>query len=124
MLRPKGLTREQDWLNVENPKTRYGYIQRMVNEWWKLWMQHFVPNLQMRNKWFKERKNVSIGDVVLVIDSNIPRSKWQLAIIIETFPGNDGHIRSVKIRTSSGQYTRPITKLCLLLTKEELQNSN
>ena len=75
LLRPKGLVHETDEINVGNPRTRYGYIQRLVDEWWKIWMSNFVPNFQVRSKWFKERKNVEIGDIVLMIDSNIARSK-------------------------------------------------
>ena len=39
-------------------------------------MAHFAPNLQPRGKWFKVRENLSVGDIVLVIDKDVPRSKW------------------------------------------------
>ena len=41
--------------------------------------------------------------------------------IIETFPGTDGKIRSAKVETSVGSYDRPITKLCLLISKKEYE---
>ena len=122
LLRPKGLIRENDALNISNPRTRYGNIQRVVNEWWKIWMNNFVPNLQIRSKWFKQRENIQVGDIVLNIDKNVSRSNWQMAVVVETYKGHDGNTRSVKIKTTTGCYDRPITKLCLLLSKEECEN--
>ena len=102
--------------------TRYGYIQNVVEEWWKIWMLNFAPNLQVRNKWFKQRKNVEIGDIVLCIDSNSRRSNWQMAVVTNIYKGRDGNVRSVRIKTKNGEYDRPITKLCLLLAKDENTN--
>ena len=43
---------------------------------------------------------------------NLPRSMWKFGVIEETIKGNDGLIRAVKIRTTSGFVTtRPIVKL-------------
>ena len=122
LLSPNGLVREVDALNVNNPRTRYGYIQLIVDEWWKIWMSNFVPNLQIRNKWYKCLRNVQVGDIVLIIEPKINRSKWLLAKVIDTYKGTDGNVRSVKIMTSTGTYDRPITKLSLLIAKEEYEN--
>ena len=86
-------------------------------------MLHFTPNLQPRSKWFKPRENVTIGDIVLVIDPDVPRSHWKMAKVIEVYPGIDGLVRSVKIKTSQGEYNRPITKLCLLVSDAELKET-
>ena len=34
--------------------------------------------------------------------------------MLETFPGKDGIVRSARVKTQTGSYERPITKLCLL----------
>ena len=84
----------------------------------------FAPNLQLRNKWFKKRENVAKGDLVLVIDKDRQRSQWCMGMVTEVYPGTDGLVRSVKLRTATGEYDRPITKLSLLLSREEqLSNS-
>ena len=62
--------------------------------------------------------------MVLLKDEDIPRGQWKRALVEETYPGPDGLVRSVKIRTTEGIYNRPITKLILLLSKEEMKNSN
>jgi len=42
---------------------------------------------------------------------------WRLAVIIETFPGSDGHMRVITVKTSSGQFKQPISKLVALAVK-------
>ena len=82
-------------------------------------MSNFAHNLQPRSKWFKTRENVETGDIVLLIDKNVARSQWCMGVILDTYPGIDGLVRSVKVKTATGTYDRPISKLCLLLSKKE-----
>ena len=85
---------------------------------------HFAPNLQSRGKWYKIRENMGVGDIVLLIDPDISRGKWQMGVVDNVYPGKDGLVRSVNVRTTSGTYDRPITKLCLLMSKEERSENN
>ena len=102
------------------PQTFLRNTQDQVNEFWKCWMRYFAPNLLPRNKWFRTRGNVEVDDLVLELDTNQKRSWWKLARVVATFPGNDGLVRKVRIKTQGGEYDRPIHKLCLIATKEEL----
>ena len=45
-----------------------------------------------------------------------------MAVVLETFLGDDGLVRKAKIKTANAVYDRPIHKLCLIATKEELDN--
>ena len=94
--------------------------QDRVNEFWKCWMRYFAPNLLPRNKWFRTRENIQVDDLVLEVDPNHKRSKWKLARVIATYPGNDGLVRKARIKTQDSEYDRPIHKLCLIATKNEL----
>ena len=51
-----------------------------------------------------------------------PRRTWKMAVALQTFPGDDGLVRKAKIKTANAVYNRPIHKLCLIATKEELDN--
>ena len=54
LLRHSNLNHDPSFLNQEkNLRKRYQYIQGLVNEWWKIWLRNFIPNLQIRNKWYK-----------------------------------------------------------------------
>ena len=82
LLRPTGLPRDPICLNLScHPRKRYQQIQSIVNEWWKLWMLHFIPNLQVRGKWLKTRENLCVGDITLIIDPQFSRSKWKMAVV-------------------------------------------
>jgi len=97
--------------------------QKRADEFWQCWLKYFAPNLLPRNKWYRPRENIQPGDVVLEIDSKHKRCQWTLAQIVEAYPGEDGLVRKVRLRTNKSQYDRPIHKLCLIATKEELSGN-
>ena len=74
--------------------------------------------LQTRLKWLREQRNLSVGDIVLVVDDTCSRNAWPLGRIIETLPNSDGCVRRVKVKTKSGILMRPIDK-CVLLEAEQ-----
>ena len=45
-----------------------------------------------------------------------------MELVMETYPGEDGLVRKAKIKTATSVYDRPIHKLCLIATKEELNS--
>lgn len=103
-----------------NPRNLLRSTQDRVNEFWKCWMRYFAPNLLPRNKWFRTRENIQVDDLVFEVDPNHKRSKWKLARVIATYPGNDGLVRKARIKTQDCEYDRPIHKLCLIATKDEM----
>jgi hypothetical protein len=71
--------------------------------------------LQERQKWNQPRKNVEVGDVVLLLQENTPRSSSPLARVIEVHRNrSDGHVRSVKLKTATSVLERPICKIVVL----------
>ena len=103
-----------------NPRHLLRSTENRVREFWNCWLKYFAPNLLPRNKWFRKRENVKTGDLVLELDPKLRRCQWKMAFAIDTYPGNEGLVRKVKIKTDVGEYDRPIHKLCLIATKEEL----
>ena len=65
------------------------------------------------------RRNVRIGDLVLIAEDNMLRNRWAMERVIEMFRGEDGGVRSACIKTAGGVFHRPVTKICLL---EEVKN--
>ena len=51
---------------------------------------------------------------VLIAEDNVLRNRWPVGLVMEVFCGEDGGVRSVKIKTASSVFRRPVTKLCLL----------
>ncbi len=77
-------------------------------------MREYLPLLQERQKWFQARKNLSVGDVVLIIDESSPRNSWVLGRIMKVFPDKKGLVRRVLVKTKTNTLERPIDKLCLI----------
>ena len=77
-------------------------------------MKEYLLALNTRNKWVEEKRNIAPDDVVLLVDPGNPREHWPLGRIQEVFPGPDGKVRVVGVRTGGKDYVRPITKLCPL----------
>ena len=94
-----------------NPRHLLRSTENRVRGFWNCWLKYFAPNLLPRNKWFRKRENVKIGDLVLELDPKLRRCQWKMAFVIDTYPGNDGLVRKVKIKTDVGEYDRPIHKL-------------
>ena len=65
-----------------------------------------------REKWTQDTRQLAVGDVVLVVEDNAPRGRWPIARVSKLFPGSDGRVRSVELKTASGTYVRPVAKLC------------
>jgi len=64
--------------------------------------------------------DLQIGELVIELDPKLPRGMWRLAVLKAVHPSEGGLVRKCTIKTSTGEYVRPITQLCLLDIKEEI----
>ena len=99
-------------------KRRWAQIQYLANQFWKRWMDEFVPNLLQRQKWFEVKRNFQVNDVVLLVEDTQQRSKWVLGRILETYPDKHGLVRTVLVKTQTSVVKRPIAKLCPVVTHD------
>ena len=99
-------------------KRRWAQIQYLANQFWKRWMDEFVPNLLQRQKWFEVKRNFQVNDVVLYVEDTQRRSKWVLGRILETYPDKHGLVRTVLVKTQTSVVKRPIAKLCPVVTHD------
>ena len=56
---------------------RFDFVQQIVSAFWKRWVREVFPNLVICPKWHTERRNLKVGDVVLIQDDNALRGKWK-----------------------------------------------
>ena len=80
----------------------------------------YLPDVQVRQKWHQRKRNLSAGDVVLVVDDS-PRNSWTLGRILETYPDKKGIVRVVRVKTPTTVLQRPVHKLCTVLENENLK---
>jgi hypothetical protein len=68
-------------------------------------------------------RTYKISDVVIIVDDTAPRNSWKIGKIEAVYPGRDGIIRVVDVKTATGIYRRPVTKLCRISVSEEKKNN-
>ncbi|GFX80513.1 integrase catalytic domain-containing protein [Trichonephila clavipes] len=93
---------------------RWRLLTRMTQHFWNRWSSEYLTLLQSRSKWRIVQKNLDIGDLVLIKHDNSPPLQWKLGKVTENFPGKDGKVRVVKVKTQTSELVRPIAKLCPL----------
>ena len=103
---------------TRNPRHRVEFVQRIIDSFWKRWAQDVLPLLVPCRKWNCERRNVRVGDIAMMAEANAIRGHWTIARVIQVYPGADGKVRNVKLKTATGEYRRPISKLAIIYPVE------
>ena len=101
-------------------KRRWRRVQHIANEFWSRWSKEYLQSLQARQKWTRQRRNYTEGDIVLLKDDNTCRNKWPMARVIAARRDDQGQVRSVTVQSATGSVlSRPVNKLVLLLESPE-----
>ncbi|XP_043191823.1 uncharacterized protein LOC122365016 [Amphibalanus amphitrite] len=122
--REERFLRNHHWANIRiylfatadvYARQRWRRVQHLANVFWNRWRKEVVLAAQERRKWTKTTENVEVGDVVLVMDDERPRSQWPLARVVNTYPGSDGLVRKVRVLMNGSEHRRPVHRLVTLL---------
>ena len=79
-------------------------MQQIVSHINKRFYNEYILALRERHQYDRQShhphlQNVSIGDIVLVKDVNLPRLRWKKGRITKLIKGNDGLVRGVSLDT-------------------------
>ena len=113
---PPGLFDKRD----SYARRRWAQTQYLANEFWRRWVREFLPNITYRQKWQQRRRNLKLEEIVFIVDDSLPRFKWTIGRVVETFADKHGLVRIVNVKTSTTVLKRPISKLCLILNSDEV----
>jgi hypothetical protein len=97
-----------------NRLRRYQRIQKTTQAFWKVWQREYLNTLQQRYKWKVLKDNLKIGDLVLLIEENLPPTKWLMGRVVGVSKGQDQQVRMVDIKLSHRTTRRAIQKVCPL----------
>ena len=86
----------------------------LLDHFWRRWRREYLPTLTKRVKWCRDTAEVKVGELVLVSDNNTPRGHWPVGRVVRVIPGADGRTRIADVVTATGQYRRPVSRLCRL----------
>ncbi|XP_073721977.1 uncharacterized protein [Misgurnus anguillicaudatus] len=95
-------------------RRRWRHSQLLAEHFWRHFLKYYLPDLQARQKWTTERKTLEIGNVVLVVDPQLPRALWPVGRVTQVFPGADGRVRTASVEVKEKTYTRPVARLIQL----------
>ncbi len=95
-------------------RKQWRVAQRLVDQFWKRWVQEYLPILTRRTNWFRKTGPVMVGDLVFIADGNLPRNQWPRGLVVGTTLGPDGQVRVAEVKTQFGLLTRHVVKLCVL----------
>ena len=100
-------------------RRRWRKIQHIANKFWSRWRKEFLTSLQARSKWSKSRRNVTVGDIVLLKTEFDDTNYWPMARVISCETDNNGMVQALKLRVGKFQiFRRPIYKTVLLMKNE------
>ena len=111
----------------------------LVEGFWKRWIKEYFPSLLVRSKWHTSKRNVKVGDIVLIQDTTLGKSKWKIGRISNVYPGSDDKVRNVDVeyknlgedRCASAYFgkgyttiKRPVQRLIVLLPVDDEDVTN
>ncbi|GFT26655.1 integrase catalytic domain-containing protein [Trichonephila clavipes] len=99
--------------------SRWKLIQSLRDKFWNRWSTEYLTHLQTRAKWSVQNPNLTENQLVLLKDPNTKPLDWPMGRILEVFPGSDGLVRVVNVKTSTGILKRAITKVVPLPTPDD-----
>ncbi|XP_067939825.1 uncharacterized protein [Watersipora subatra] len=74
-------------------RKRWRRVQYLTEQFWSRWKLEYLQSLQKRQKWKNAKINLKPGDVVIVMDDELPRCNWQLGRVTEVQTNSDGYIK-------------------------------
>ena len=94
------LTGRNSYPEDSSLQIKYGVKVKALSKFWKIWSTDYLRNLPKLVPQFKDQGTLIIGSLVPVQDENLPKVEWPVGRVLETYPGPDGLIRSVKVKTA------------------------
>lgn len=98
-------------------RNRYHLLQALLQGFWRRWQAEYVQSLQVRQKWTQQRRNIQVGDLVLLVEDDLAPSFWRTGRVQKVLPGPDGLVRNVRLKVVGAKkpWIRCVQKLVLLV---------
>ena len=100
-------------------RKRWRRVQYLAEQFLTRWRRDYLQNLQIKKKWNEKRRNLTVGDIVLLKEDNAHRNHWPMARVAEVFASDDGQVRKAKVTVHEGGQTksfqRPVCELVQLV---------
>lgn len=104
---------EPNYLADRDLRNRAKYLLKCKEVLWSRWTREYLRTLRERHnlKHDGQPHSLKVGDVVIVKSDERNRGKWHLGIVEQLYPGRDGVVRAVKLRSGKDHLERPVNHL-------------
>ena len=93
---------------IKSSKTAQAYADMI----WKRWTLEYLPQWNQRSKWSKEHlRNLKERELVWMVDDSVKRCEQKMGRFIKVFKGDDGVVRSARVKMAHREFNRPVVKL-------------
>eukprot|EP00111_Clytia_hemisphaerica_P024693 TCONS_00072761-protein len=87
-----------DFIVTDDPSKILKMNTKIYDSWFETWLLSHVPKLMHQSKWFRQDRNLQIGDIVLFTKVNSVISKtYTYGMIKSIETGDDGNVRRVVV---------------------------
>ncbi|KAJ7997942.1 hypothetical protein DPEC_G00217400 [Dallia pectoralis] len=78
-------------------KRQWRHSQVLSDHFWSSYIRHYLPSLQVRQKWHTSPADLKENVVVMLVDPQLPRALWPIGRVIKVHTSADGHVRSAEV---------------------------
>ena len=96
-------------VDAQQLSTLFEGHSEMLASFWSAWSEDYLKNLPPFRGRASETE-IEVGTVVLIEDEG-PRLGWPLGVIKAVYPGKDGLVRKVDLKTARGTLSRSVQRL-------------
>ncbi|CAH2065780.1 unnamed protein product, partial [Iphiclides podalirius] len=100
--------------NDEISRASWRAAQRLADVFWSRWVREYLPELQHRREPHGRGLSVQSGDLVQIVDANLPRNVWPRGKVVATYPGPDNIVRTVDVQTRARARQDDTTNISIL----------
>lgn len=79
-------------------RKRWHRVQYLTEQFWSRWRKEYLTNITLRQRWHSPRRNVKMGDIVIVKEEGFPRNEWRLGTVLGVCEDEDGLVRQAKVQ--------------------------
>ena len=104
--------------NLRFPQRELNRLLKQQNKYlesiWRTWREQYLRNLGTVGNKVNSSDCVTVGELVLVANQNLPRTVWEVGVVTKLKESKDGRVRTVYLNTAKGQIARSVQHLSRL----------
>ena len=91
----------RDYDRSDKPLLRIKYVEECIAQWWNQFQTQHFSSLVPRQKWLFEKRNMQVGDVVLLMyEGKCKPGSYRLAVVRDIEVSSDDLVRTVLVEYS------------------------